>query len=159
VESSVLPRAQGLHHHRHCRWRSHAGAGLVRFFFERTGLDDAKSPCSSIRIYLLWLRRALETMQKGKEATLPGAIDLTVENVRETDTGYSVAVDGKTAKQNITNETCGLMDITPGLHEVSVAATLSNIPAHASQVVEVKAASATKVVFSLARAKSAGLSD
>ena len=50
---------------------------------------------------------------------MPGGIDLTVENAAETDEGYDVLVDSKAKKTAIPNRTCVVVDIAPGLHELS----------------------------------------
>ena len=51
-------------------------------------------------------RAAVETAQKETrttaDSTRPGAIDLTVENVLDTDKGYDVAIDGEARKSGVT---------------------------------------------------------
>ena|ERR1700722_3261453 len=102
-------------------------------------------------------RAAAETAQKETQAaagsTRPGAIDLTVENVLETDRGYDVYVDGELRKSAVTGKTCGIMDVTPGLHELAVTAEISGLPAHASQIVNVSAGVAVTAGITLAKAK------
>jgi hypothetical protein len=104
-------------------------------------------------------RAAVESAQKesktGADSTRPGAIDLTVENVLDTDHGYSVAVDDETRKSGVTSKTCAIMNVAPGLHELAVTATLSGAPAHDSQTVTVPAGASVKVVITLAKAKAA----
>jgi hypothetical protein len=102
-------------------------------------------------------RAAVETAQKevkaASDSTRPGAVDLTVENVLDTDRGYSVCVDGQPRKSDVTSRTCAIMDVVPGLHELAVTAILSGIPAHDSRTVSVEAGTSVKVSVTLAKAK------
>jgi hypothetical protein len=94
--------------------------------------------------------------QEAQERHIPiasGAIELTVENVLETDAGYSVALDGDIKAEKVATKTFALMKIGPGLHEVSAKATLTGAPAHASQVIAVEADKAAKVSLTLSKAK------
>jgi hypothetical protein len=98
-----------------------------------------------------------ETAQKEARAavdsTRPGAVDLTVENVLDTDGGYSVSIDGESRKAGVTSRTCAIMSVAPGLHELAVTATIAGAPAHDSQSVSVTAGAAVKVSVTLAKAK------
>lgn len=87
-------------------------------------------------------------------AVKPGAIDLTVENVLQTETGYDVAVDGETVKRKVTSRNCGVMGLDPGLREIAVTASISGGPAHASQIVTVAGGAAIKVTLTLSGSKS-----
>jgi hypothetical protein len=102
-------------------------------------------------------RAAVETAQKeaktSADSTRPGAVDLTIENVFDTDHGYSVCIDGESRKSFVTSRTCAIMNVAPGLHELAVTATLSGAPAHDSQSVSVAAGTAVKVSVTLAKAK------
>jgi hypothetical protein len=102
-------------------------------------------------------RAAVETAQKESKAaadsTRPGAIDLTVENVLDTDHGYDVSVDGELRKSAVTGKTCAIMNVAPGLHELAVTALMSGLPAHASRIVTVAAGTAEKVRIALDQAK------
>ena len=102
----------------------------------------------------------METAQKDSKAAAgsirPGAIDLTVESVLDTDKGYEVSVDEEVRKSAVTGKTCAIMNVAPGLHELSVTATMSGAPAHASQIVDVPAGAAVKVSVTLTKAKVAG---
>jgi hypothetical protein len=113
---------------------------------------DAKAAVDSARA-------AVEMAHKESKAvadsTRPGAIDLVVENVLDSDHGYSVSIDGKTRKTEVTSKTCAIMEVVPGLHELSVDATLSGEPAHHSQSVTVVAAAAVTVTIRLAKSKAA----
>jgi len=104
-------------------------------------------------------RAQAETVQKEnqtrQEATRPGAIDLTVSNVLDTDAGYDVLLDGKPAKTGVKDKSCGILHVAPGLHDLSVKGTLAGATAHASQVITVPPGAALKVELALARAKSA----
>ena len=105
-------------------------------------------------------RAAVETAQKeskvASDSTRPGAIDLTVENVLDTDHGYNVAVDDEVQKSSVTSKTCAIMNVAPGLHELAVTATISGALAHASQIVNVTAANPVKVVITVTKAKAEG---
>jgi hypothetical protein len=102
-------------------------------------------------------RAAVQTAQKesktAADSTRPGSIDLAVENVLDTDHGYTVAVDGEIRKSGVTSKTCVIMNVAPGLHELAVTATISSSPAHDSQSVNVTAGSSVKVATTLAKAK------
>ncbi len=89
------------------------------------------------------------------DSTRPGAIDLTVENILDTDQGYDVFIDGEQRKSAVTGRTCAIMNVAPGLHEIGVKATLSGAPVHESQSVSVAAATPTKVSMTLSKAKAA----
>jgi hypothetical protein len=97
----------------------------------------------------------VESAQKNAEAqqraASPGAIDLTIGNVQEIEGGYAVALDGNVKKENVTNKTCGLLPVSPGLHDVSVEATIAGGRAYASQIVYVQPDTAAKVTLSLSR--------
>jgi hypothetical protein len=112
---------------------------------------DAKAAMESART-------AVETAQKdakvSAQSTRPGAIDLTVENVLETDHGYNVEVDEEVRKSTVTSKTCAIMSIGPGLHGLVITATLAGAPAHASQIVTIAADAVTKVSVTLTREKS-----
>ena len=105
-------------------------------------------------------RTAVEQAQKdakaGADSTRPGAIDLTVTNVLDTDHGYDVLVDGESRKTAVTSQTCAVMNVAPGLHELAVTAVLSGGPAHVSQSVTVTPGTATKLSVTLTKAKAAG---
>lgn len=96
-----------------------------------------------------------QDMRERLAAVKPGAIDLTVEEVLRTDGGYDVAIDGEIVKMKVTSRNCGLMNLSPGLHEIAVTATLSGAPAHASQIVSVQAGAAVKVSLALSGTKNA----
>jgi hypothetical protein len=102
-------------------------------------------------------RAAVQTAQKESketaDSTRPGAIDLTVENVLDTDNGYDVSVDGELRKSAVTGKTCAVMGVAPGLHDLTVTAAISGAPGHASQIVNVAAGTAVKVSITLAKAK------
>ncbi|HZT32154.1 MAG TPA: SLATT domain-containing protein [Bryobacteraceae bacterium] len=89
-------------------------------------------------------------------AAAPGAIDLTVSNAGETDAGYAVSVDDEMAKSAVASQTCGIMGIAPGLHELSVSGKIGGVPASASQVVTVRPEEATKVSVTLEKARVPG---
>lgn len=103
-------------------------------------------------------RAKMETLEQAaaseRQAHCPGAIELTVENVLDTDAGYSVAINGKAVKENIRTRTCGLPGVQPGLPEISVAAHIGGNPAHDSKFVPVEPGKAAKARFTLAEAKS-----
>ncbi len=105
-------------------------------------------------------RAAVETAQKESKAaadsTRPGAIDLAVENVLDTDLGYDVSVDGELRKSGVTGKTCAIMSVAPGLHELAVTAAMSGAPAHTSQIVNVAAGTAVNVSITLTKAKVVG---
>ena len=90
------------------------------------------------------------------DSTRPGAIELTVENVLDTDSGYDVLVDSELRKSAVTGKTCALMGVAPGLHELAVTSAMSGAPAHASQIVNVTAGAWMKVSITLAKAKVIG---
>jgi SMODS and SLOG-associating 2TM effector domain 2 len=102
-------------------------------------------------------RTTVEAAQKEAKAAAdsvrPGAIDLTVENVLETDHGYTVSIDGETRKEGVTSKTCAIMNVPPGLHEMAITATLSGNTAHDSQSVNISPGAAAKVSVTLAKAK------
>ena len=102
-------------------------------------------------------RAEVEMAQKeskvAADSTRPGAIDLTVENVLDTDHGYDVSVDGELRKSAVTGKTCAIMKVVSGLHELAVRAVMSGSPAHASEIVNVAAGTAVKVSITLAKAK------
>jgi hypothetical protein len=104
-------------------------------------------------------RTQAETAQKesrvATDSTRPGAIDLTVENVLETDHGYEVLIDGESRKQAVTSKSCALMGIPPGLHDLTVTAILGGVLAQASQIVTVAAGAAVKVNITLSKTKAA----
>ncbi|MGH9665686.1 MAG: SLATT domain-containing protein [Bryobacteraceae bacterium] len=103
-------------------------------------------------------RAQAETAQKDATdrlaAAKPGAIDLIIENVLQTDAGYDAAIDGEIVKRKVTSRNCGLVGLDPGLREVAVTAMLSGTPAHASQIVAVPAGAAVKVALTLTGSKS-----
>jgi len=105
-------------------------------------------------------RAAMETAQKETrttaDSTRPGAIDLTVENVLDTDKGYDVAIDGEARKSSVTGRSCAIMNVGPGLHELAVTGVMAGAPAHASQIVTVSAGTAVKVSIALSKAKAIG---
>jgi SMODS and SLOG-associating 2TM effector domain 2 len=102
-------------------------------------------------------RTAVETAQKDAKSaagsTRPGAIDLSVENVLDTDHGYDVTVDGELRKSAVTSKSCAIMSVAAGLHELAVTAMMSGSPAHASQVVDVAPGTAEKLSITLTKAK------
>jgi hypothetical protein len=72
-----------------------------------------------------------------QEAERPGAIMMKVASQAPIDT-FSVDLDGRPTRQNVTGKTCGIVGVSPGLHEVSVSATSGGKKLHASQIVTVK---------------------
>jgi len=102
-------------------------------------------------------RAAMETAQKETrttaDSTRPGAIDLTVENVLDTDKGYDGAIDGEARKSGVTGRSCAIMNVGPGLHELAVTGMMAGAPAHASQIVTVPTGTAVKVSITLSKAK------
>ena len=98
---------------------------------------------------------AQKVAQTTADSTRPGAIDLTVENVLDTDRGYSVFVDDAARKEAVTSRTCAILNVAPGLHELAVTASIAGAPAHDSQTVVVTAGASSKVSIVLAKAKSA----
>jgi hypothetical protein len=102
-------------------------------------------------------RTQVEAAQKevkaAADSTRPGAVDLNVENVLETDQGYDVSVDGETRKSAVTSQSCAVMNVTPGMHELAVTAAMAGSPAHASQIVTVPAGAAVKVNIALTKVK------
>jgi hypothetical protein len=126
-------------------------AWVIEFQTNLSQLEkDAKAAMDSARA-------AVETAQKesraASDSTRPGAIDLTVENVLDTDLGYDVFINGELRKSAVTGKTCAIMNVVPGLLELSVIAVVSGSPAHASQIVNVAAGVAMKVSITLAKAK------
>lgn len=111
---------------------------------------DAKAAMDSARAAV---ESAQKDLRAATDTTRPGAIELTVENGTGTDRGYDVAIDGETRKSGVTGKTCAIMNVLPGLHEISVIATISSAPAHASLIVNVSAAAATKTSTTLTEAK------
>jgi hypothetical protein len=105
-------------------------------------------------------RAAVETAQKESKATAdstrPGAVDLTIENILDTDEGYDVFIDEERRKSGVTSKTCTIMKVAPGLHELSITATVSGAPAHHSESITVPAGAAVKVSATLAKAKAVG---
>lgn len=90
-----------------------------------------------------------------KTAAAPGAIDLTITNASDTEAGYTVVVGKDVKKEHVASSTCGIVGIAPGLHELTISATIAGTVASASQAVTVKPAEATKVSLTLAKAKGA----
>jgi hypothetical protein len=105
-------------------------------------------------------RAAVETAQKESrttaDSTRPGAIDLTVENVLDTDNGYDVAIDGEARKSGVTGRSCAIMNVGPGLHELAVTGVMAGALAHASQIVTFSAGTAVKLSIALSKAKAIG---
>lgn len=111
---------------------------------------EAKAAMDSAQAAVL---TAQEESKKTADSTRPGAIDLTVKNVLDTDHGYNVSVDGELRKGAVTGKTCAIMSVAPGLHELTVTAAMSGAPGHASQIVDVAAGTPVKVSITLAKAK------
>lgn len=82
-----------------------------------------------------------------------GAIDLTVTNLKDTDEGYDVLVDGRTEKQKVKSPTCGVLGVSSGLHELAVTATIGGVPAHSSLVISVEAETTVRVALTMAKWK------
>jgi hypothetical protein len=104
-------------------------------------------------------RSKMETLEQAaasqREASRPGAIDLTVENVLDTDAGYCVALNGKVVKEHVTSKTCGVVDVAPGLREVSVTGQIGGAAVHASQILTVGPGAVAKATLTLAKTKAA----
>jgi hypothetical protein len=102
-------------------------------------------------------KAAVDAAQKeskaGADSMRPGSIDLVVANVLETDRGYDVFIDDESRKSAVTSQTCTIMKVAPGLHELALTATLSGAPAHHSESVTVTAGAAAKVSVTLAKTK------
>lgn len=95
-----------------------------------------------------------------RKATLPGGIELTLENAAEIDAdGYEVFVDTESLKAGVLSATCAVLGIAPGLHEVEVRAKIGGAPAHASAGIIVAPRAFTKVALKLAKQKAAGQSN
>jgi hypothetical protein len=94
--------------------------------------------------------------EAAKQAARPGGIDLTIENAGDTDQGYEVLVDGQSKKAGVLSSSCGVLGISPGLHDLQVQATIGGIAAHVSQLVTIAAGAATKVQLVLAKQKAKG---
>jgi len=90
-----------------------------------------------------------------RDALRPGAIELTVENVTDTDAGYTAELDGKIAKSDVTTKVCGIRGVAPGLHEIEVKASMGGAVARALQVISVSANEIVKVSLVLAKVKAA----
>jgi SMODS and SLOG-associating 2TM effector domain 2 len=99
---------------------------------------------------------AQQKAEAAKQAARPGGIDLTIQNAADTDQGYEVLVDGQSKKAGVLSSSCGVLDISPGLHDLEVQATIGGIAAHVSQLVTITAAAATKVQLVLAKQKAKG---
>jgi hypothetical protein len=104
-------------------------------------------------------RASMEATQKesrtAADSTRSGAIDLTVGNVLDTDGGYDAFVDEVTRKTAVTSQTCAIMNVAPGLHELAVTASIEGRSVHASEIVNVAAGAVVKVSMTLARTKAA----
>jgi hypothetical protein len=114
---------------------------------------ESKAAIEAARVQVEDMRKEEKSM---RETNRPGAIDLTVENVLDTDSGYTVSIDGKTVKENITSKSCGIGNLSPGLHEIAVTGLFAGGPAHASRVVSVASNAAFAVTVSLAKVRVAG---
>jgi regulator of protease activity HflC (stomatin/prohibitin superfamily) len=99
---------------------------------------------------------ARQKAEAADQAARPGGIDLTVENAGETDEGYEVLVDGQSKKTDVLSTSCGVLGISPGLHELEVQAKIGGVAAHVSQVITITAGAATKVQLTLAKQKAKG---
>lgn len=104
-------------------------------------------------------RASVEATQKesrtAADSTRSGAIDLTVTNVLDTDGGYDAFLDEDARKTAVTSQTCAIMNVAPGLHELAVTALIEGRPVHASEIVNVTAGTVVKVSMTLARTKAA----
>jgi hypothetical protein len=116
---------------------------------------EAKAAAESQRVSIEAAKKEAKT---SADSTRPGAIDLTVENVLETDHGYDASVDGELRKSGVTGRTCAIMNVSPGLHELAVTGMMSGSAAHGSQIVTIVSGTALKVSVTLTRMKAAGVS-
>lgn len=64
-------------------------------------------------------------------------------------------VDNEVRREKVASNTCGVMGIAPGLHELSITAVIQGVPASVSQVVTITAAQAAKVNLTLVKIKAA----
>lgn len=76
-------------------------------------------------------------VQAAREEMRPGAVELTVHSSVALAEGYSVELDGRTQRQQLTGPTCGLVDLRPGLHELAAVAQAGGRRLQASRVVQV----------------------
>jgi hypothetical protein len=82
-----------------------------------------------------------------------GAIIISVENVKDTDDGYDILVDGETAKRKVISKNCGVLAVSPGLRQLEVTATIAGVPAHYWGVVKVEPGMTAKYMLTLAKWK------
>jgi hypothetical protein len=113
---------------------------------------EAQALVASARVQVEEMKKA--TVEREKAAR-PGSIDLSIENVLDTDAGYSVEIDGKERKTQVKSKSCGIQEVPIGVREVTVKATIGGDDAHASQLVEVKAEQITKVSVTLSKTRAA----
>jgi hypothetical protein len=99
---------------------------------------------------------AQQKLEAAEQAARPGGIDLTVSNAADTDEGYEVLVDGQSKKAGVLSNSCGILGVSPGLHELEVQAKIGGSAAHVSQMVTITAGAAAKVQLTLAKQKAKG---
>ena len=104
-------------------------------------------------------RTTAETLRqevKDKAALFrPGAIELTVENIAETDEGYEVLIDGVVRQSAVANRTCAIMSVATGLRQLEVSGDIGGNRAHAVKIVTVAADAVQQVSVTLTRGKAA----
>ena len=112
--------------------------------FQANLAELQKSTAAAIETARAQVQAAQQKADTEQQAAQPGGIDLAVANAADTDQGYEVAVDGQTSKSGVTGNTCGILGISPGLHDLSVRAKIGGLSAHASQLVTVTGAPRSK---------------
>ena len=104
-------------------------------------------------------RAQVETMKKEsaalQDSAKPGAIDLHVANAPEADHGYDVAIDKATVLTAVSAPTTAITGLDPGIHEVTVSASIEGIHAQASGVIKVPPGDIATVTLTLVKAKKA----
>jgi hypothetical protein len=84
-------------------------------------------------------KRGAEMVDEAK-ARRPGIINLTVENVKDTDAGYSIFLDDarEPVAKDVPAREFALPNVAPGLHTIRAEATIQGRKAQASRGIDVK---------------------
>ena len=84
-------------------------------------------------------KRSAEMVDEAN-ARRPGIINLTVENVKDTDAGYTIFLDdgSEPVAKDVPAREFALPNIAPGLHTIRVEATIQGRKAQASRGIEIK---------------------
>jgi len=79
----------------------------------------------------------------------PGFIELTVQNVESTDSGFAVEIDGEVVKRTVKTKTSAVRNIPAGIHELTVSASINGAEAYATELVAVETNQIAKVLLML----------